>query len=143
MSNGQLEVAVNLTNDKVQFAGISKTNPDRPITFDYLPPLGDGQGFRGLELLLMSFSGCVSTTVVHLLRKRGRNVSGFRANAEGVRQELPSVPLKIYLEIILESEDTSVSELEDVVRQAESLSPVWLALKNNIDVVKEYKVVTP
>ena len=29
------QVTVNLTNNKVQFVGISPSNPDRPIVFDY------------------------------------------------------------------------------------------------------------
>ena len=74
MNSNQFEVTVNLTNQKVQFVGVSMSNPDRPIAFDYLPPLGDGQGYRGLELLLMSFTGCVSTAIVYLLRKMGRTI---------------------------------------------------------------------
>lgn len=37
-----------------------------PIVFDFAPPLGDGQGCNGLELLLMSLAGCSGTTVAHL-----------------------------------------------------------------------------
>ncbi len=48
-----LDISVKLINDKLQFKGISETNLDFPIPFDYLPPIGDGQGFRGLELLIM------------------------------------------------------------------------------------------
>jgi len=51
----QLEVTVNLTNQKGQFIGVSRSNPS--ITFDYDPPLGDGQGYTGLEMLLMSLAG--------------------------------------------------------------------------------------
>jgi hypothetical protein len=36
----QLEVTVNLTNQKVQFTGVSR--PNHSITFDYDPPLGIG-----------------------------------------------------------------------------------------------------
>jgi len=48
------EVTVRLTNQKVQFTGVSNANPEQPITFDYKPPIGDGLGYNGLELLLMS-----------------------------------------------------------------------------------------
>ena len=42
----QLELKVTLTNDKVQFAGVSKSNP--AITFDYKPLLGGGGGQNSL-----------------------------------------------------------------------------------------------
>ena len=88
------EVTVSLTNDKVQFTGVSKSNPDRPIAFDYKAPIGDGQGYNGLELLLMSLAGCSSTAVVYLLRKMGKNVSGMKVNAKGVRRSQPPIKFK-------------------------------------------------
>lgn len=142
MNNNQLEVDVNLTNQKVQFTGVSQSNPDRPIAFDFLPPVGDGQGYRGLELLLMSFAGCVSTTIVCLLRKMGKNVSGFRMNAKGVNRTQPLSLQKINLEIVLESKDVNDSDLQSAIRQAEELSPVWAAIKNNVEVSTQSRVDT-
>lgn len=141
MNNNQLEVAVSLTNQKVQFTGVSISNPDRPIAFDFLPPLGDGQGFRGLELLLMSFAGCVSTAVVFLLRRNGKNISGFTMNAKGTNRTQPLSLQKIDFEIVLESTDADRSDLQNAIRQAEEISPVWLAIKNNVEVGAECKVV--
>ena len=131
MNNNQLEATVILTNQKVQFTGISKTNPNRPITFDYLPPLGDGEGYRGLELLLMSFAGCVSTTIVFLLSKMGKDISGFKMNVT-VENRLQPLSLEtISFDVLLDSKDTDDLELQSVIRQAEELSPVWIAIKNN------------
>lgn len=62
----QLEVTVNLSNQKAKFTGVSRSNP--PITFDYDPPPGDGQGYTGLEMLLMSLAACSGTSIVALLR---------------------------------------------------------------------------
>jgi len=76
MSELQEKVAVRLINQKVKFTGVSNANPDQPITFDYKPPIGDGEGYNGLELLLMSLSGCSATAIVYLLRKMGKTVSG-------------------------------------------------------------------
>lgn len=47
MSEEREEVTARLKNQKVQFTGVSKANPDRPVTFDYKPPMGDGQGYNG------------------------------------------------------------------------------------------------
>ena len=141
MNSNQFEVTVNLTNQKVQFVGVSMSNPDRPIAFDYLPPLGDGQGYRGLELLLMSFTGCVSTAIVYLLRKMGRTISGFKVNAKGIRREQPLSIERICLEVILESKDVQDLDIQSAIKQAEELSPVWTMLKNNVEVIIEYRII--
>jgi putative redox protein len=78
------EVTVNLMNQKVLFTGISKSNPERPVTFDFKVPIGDGHGYNGLELLLMSFAGCSGTTIVYLLRKMGKNISGLKVKAKDI-----------------------------------------------------------
>jgi putative redox protein len=136
------EVTVNLTNDKVQFAGISKSNPTRPIAFDYKPPIGDGQGYNGLELLLMSLAGCSGTAIVYLLRKMGKNISGLKVNAKGIRRDQPPIKFeKIFLEFILNSKDTQEADIQKAIQLAEaSVCPVWQMVKNNAEVTTEYKI---
>jgi putative redox protein len=136
------QVTVELTNDKVQFAGISKSNPDRPIAFDFKPPIGDGQGFNGLELLLMSFAGCSGTTVLYLLRKMGKNISRLKVNANGLRRDQPPIKFeKILLEFLLTSEDTEDADIQKAIQLAEvSVCPVWQMIKNNAEVTVEYKI---
>lgn len=80
---------MHLTHDRVQFRGVSPANPDRPIAFDFAPPLGDGQGYNGLELLLMSLAGCSGTTVAPLLtfqEATGSFLEGRRPCGETNRQ---------------------------------------------------------
>ena len=129
-----LAVEVKRTNEKVHFEGVSEANPGISIPFDFAPPLGDGDGFAGLELLLMSFAGCVSTTVVFLLGRCGKHISSYTAKAEGIRRERPLSLSEIHFHIQIASEDISDTELEDVIKQAEAVSPVWQAVKNNITV---------
>lgn len=122
----QLEVAVKLINQKVQFNGISTNNPDQPITFDYKPPIGDGRGYTGLELLLMSFAGCSGTSVVYLLRKMGKSVSGFSVNAKGIRRDQPPLTFqKIFLEFTIHSKDTEDATVQKAIQLSEeSVCPV-------------------
>jgi len=141
MSNNQLEVNLRLVNQKVQFIGVSESNLDHPLTLDYLPPLGDGLGFRGLELFLMSFTGCVSTAMVYLLRKMGKEISSFQVKANGIRRENPLSLQAIHLKVTLESMDAVESDLQSVIKQAEEISPVWLVLKNNVEVMIGYEIV--
>jgi len=138
------EVTVNLTNDKVQFTGVSRSNPGRPIAFDYKPPLGDGQGYNGLELLLMSLSGCSATTIAYLLRKMGKNISGLKVNAKGIRRDQPPIKFeKIFLEFIVNSKDTKDGDIQKAIQLAEdSICPVWQMVKNNVHVVAQHTIIT-
>jgi len=142
MSEQIEEVTVNLTNQKVQFSGVSRSNPDQPITFDYKPPIGDGRGYNGLELLLMSLSGCSATAVVYLLRKMGKTVSGLEVNAKGIRREQPPIKFeKIFLKFILNSKDAKEADIQKAIQLAEqSVCPVWQMIKNNVEVIPEYKI---
>jgi putative redox protein len=137
------EVTVSLTNDKVQFTGVSKSNPDRPIAFDYKAPIGDGQGYNGLELLLMSLAGCSSTAVVYLLRKMGKTVSGMKVNVKGIRRSQPPIKFeKIVLEFILNSKDAKDADIQKAIQLAEeSICPVWQMVKNNAEILSEYKLI--
>lgn len=143
MSEQVEEVTVNLTNQKVQFIGVSKCNPERPVSFDYKAPLGDGQGYNGLELLLMSFAGCSGTAIVYLLRKMRKDISGMKVNAKGLRRDqLPIKFEKIFLEFILNSKDTKDEDIKKAIQLAEeSVCPVWQMIKNNVEVVTAYKII--
>lgn len=140
MSIEPIELTVSLTNQKVQFTGVSKFNPERPIAFDYVPPVGDGQGYGGLELLLMSLTGCVSTAIVFLLRKMNKNIAGFQINAKGIRREQPLSLRTIFLEVLIDSNDIGNSDMQSIMKQTEEISPVWNTLKNNVEIVTEVKI---
>lgn len=134
MDASALETVVTLKNQKVLFEGVSATNPGRPVQIDYLPPAGDGEGFRGLELLLLAFGGCVSTCIVFLLRRSGKKVESYSMRAAGEKREKPLSLAKIRVEVELDSPDTSEAELAAFVETAKSLSPVWLAIAGNVQV---------
>ncbi len=142
--SGQIDkIKVNLINQKVKFRGESVSNPDAPVFFDYIPPVGDGQGYNGLEMLLMSLSGCSATAVVFLLRKMGKTVSGFEVNARGVRTENPPIKFeKIFLEFILNSNDAKDTDIQRAMKLAEeSVCPVWQMIKNNVEIIAGYKII--
>jgi len=143
MSEQKEEVAVKLINQKVQFTGVSNANPEQPITFDYKPPIGDGMGYNGLELLLMSFTGCSATAIVYLLRKMRKTVSGLEVKAKGVRREQPPIKFeKIFIEFILKSKDANDADFQKAIQLAEeSVCPVWQMIKNNVEIATEYKII--
>ena len=49
----------------VRFSGSARDLP--AVSADYFPPLGEGQGYTGLELLLLSLAACSATAIVPLL----------------------------------------------------------------------------
>ena len=129
----QIKVSMELVGEKLKFLGTSEDNPSRPVSVDYAPPLGDGEGFLGLEMLLLSFAGCVSTAIVFLLRRMGKTVKGYRMNAAGTRREAPLSLQSIDFEITVASPDIA-DEVEAAILKAQEISPVWLAIKGNVDV---------
>lgn len=138
----ELEVTVDLINNKVQFTGSARTNPQ--IKCDYFPPIGDADGYTGLELLLMSLSVCSSTAIVHLLRKAGKEVTEFRVKAKGIRnEELPMAFHTIFLDFQLTSPNTDDETLKKIIKFTENSScPVWAMLRGNVEIVPTLKIIS-
>lgn len=138
---GYLEATVELTNQKVQFMGTAGDNP--AIMIDYTPPLGDGQGYMPLELLLTSLAACSGATVVSLLRRMGKTIAGLKVNARGVRRDTHPLSFqKIALQFTVTSGDTSDSDAQKAIRLSEeTYCPVWAMLKNNVEVIYEYQII--
>ena len=139
--NAPVSVAVDLMNEKVRFSGRSRDLP--PVNADYFPPLGDAQGYTGLELLLLSLAACSATAIVPMLRRMNRVVTGFHVNASGVRRtQHPTSFERIDIEFVLTSPDAALADLQKAVRMAEeTICPVWAMLKGNVEIVPALRVV--
>lgn len=135
MNNGNFKAEVTLKNQKVKFEGISENNPNRVVEFDYLKPIGDEEGFRGLELMLVTFGGCVSTTMVFLLRKMGKIIETFKLRLEGEKQENPVSLKKITFEARIGADNITTNEIQEMLKMTEKLSPVWNMVKGNVEVI--------
>ena len=135
----QYAVAVKLTNEKVQFTGKARNNPE--VVCDYFPPFGDGQGYTGLELLLMSLAVCSGTSIVGMLRKFGKNISGLTISAKGdLKEEHPKAFSRIYLDFTVTSSDASNEDIQTAIRKSEEkICPVWSLLKNNVEIIAEFR----
>ncbi len=135
-----LEVSLNNLNDKLHFNGVSGKN--EPISIDYIPPLGDGLGYTSLELLLLSLSSCVASTILAFLRKMGKTITGTNVSAIGNRKtEHPTGFESIKIELNIQSNDLTNNEMDKVIQQSEELyCPVWSMLKGNVDIVVDYKI---
>jgi len=141
MGRDHLEVSLNTVNDKVRFSAAAGENPE--VFIDYFPPLGDGEGYTSLELLLISFASCASTTVLGYLRSiLKKSVSSLQAKAAGdVRADHPKVLRNIDLSLTIQSEDVAESDVEMALKAAETrLCPVWAMLKGNVEIHIGYTI---
>jgi uncharacterized OsmC-like protein len=110
------------------------------VPFDYTPPLGLGDGLAGLEALVMTFSGCVSTAIVALLLRLGKHVGGYSVRAEGERNEQPLSLRKILFHVQVTSSDLTKEDMDQVLQRAAMISPVWIAIKGNVEVETSYEI---
>ncbi len=139
---GQLEVMVNSTNQKLGYTTALRSLP--PIAIDYIPPLGDGQGYLPLEMLLMSLGACSGGTIGLLLRNTGKTVAGITVHAKGVRREThPTSFASIRLEFIVTSPDVQDADMQKAIKLAEeSVCPVWAMVKGNAEITAGYTIIT-
>lgn len=144
MSNNYLEITLTSMDDKVKFSAGARSNPE--VIIDYYPPFGTAQGYTSLELLLCSFSSCVSSTLAIILRNQmKRNVTAINAKAKGyVKDEHPKAFSKMELELSIESPDTQESDVEKtLVALEDKLCPVWAMIKGNVEVETRFAIQRP
>jgi putative redox protein len=136
-------VTAELVNEKVRFSGSARDLP--PVSADYFPPLGDGQGYSGLELLLLSLAACSATSIVSMMRRMKKTVAAFRVNASGTRREHhPTSFSRIVLAFTLSSPDAAEADLQKAIQlSAETYCPVWAMLKGSVEIVPVLKVIAP
>ena len=128
------KIQLNLIDDKVKFRAVSEGNPDTPVIFDYMPPLGSGEGFAGIEMLSMTFAACVSTAILGLLKRKGRAVTGYEMRVTGHKHETPLFLEAIEFTALVESHDATAEELQEILALAEKISPAWMAIQGNVRV---------
>jgi len=137
----ELTASIRLINDKLHFEGTAGNSV--PVSIDYTPPLGDNLGYTSLELLLLSLSSCIGSSVLTFLRKMRKTITGCEINSKGIRrEEHPTCFKTIMVTISLNSADTSEEDLKKVIKLSEdTYCPVWAMLKGNVQVEIDYKIV--
>ena len=135
-----LEASVELKNDKLMFECVAGENP--PVITDYIPPLGDNNGYMPLQLFLISFATCTGGVIAPFLRRMGKHVDGLSMQVKGWRREQhPTGFEKIELNILLKSSDAVDADVAKVIKMAEdTYCPVWAMIKNNVEVVTTFTI---
>jgi putative redox protein len=123
-----------LVNDRLHFE--ASVDGNEPISIDYTPPLGDNLGYTSLELLLLSLSSCIGSSVLTFLRRMRKNISACQIQSMGVRrEEHPTCFKNIYLTVNLTSPDVSDEDFKKVLKLSEeTYCPVWAMLKGNVEI---------
>ncbi len=130
-----LTVNMQTIDDKTMFSATARDNPE--VIIDYFPPIGSGKGYTSLELFMLSFGSCVSSTLLSLLRYRmKKRVDGVVVEVQGtVREEHPKALQHILLTLNFKSKELSEAEALEVLKVAEEkMCPVWSMIKGNVDV---------
>ncbi len=78
MTSDLLTSDIELINQKVKFS--CRTRENVPVTVDYTPPIGDDEGYTSLELLLISLSSCIGTSLAVTLRRMKKNLLDLSIN---------------------------------------------------------------
>jgi putative redox protein len=82
---------------------------------------GADDGFRPLELMLVSLAGCTAMDVISILLKKGQGVTWFQVNVRGERaQEHPQVFTSITLEYQLRGRNLDPAAVERAVELSET-----------------------
>jgi putative redox protein len=136
----ELNAKITLINDKLNFKAFAGENES--ISIDYVPPLGDNLGYTSLELLLLSLSSCIGSSVLIFLRKMRKTITGFEIHSRGIRrEEHPTCFKTIILTIDLKSDDTAEEDLKKVIKLSEdTYCPVWAMIKGNVEVEIKYNI---
>ncbi|MDM8002797.1 MAG: OsmC family protein [Bacteroidota bacterium] len=136
----ELTASLRLVNDKLNFTGNVEGNV--PVSIDYTPPLGDNLGYTSLELLLLSLSSCLGSSVLTFLRRMGKTITLFEIRSKGLRrQEHPTGFSQIIMEMDIKADNLSEAEVDKVVQLSEATyCPVWSMIKGNVTVEVKYNI---
>jgi len=136
----ELTTSINLLNERLHFEG--SVNGNDPISIDYIPPLGENLGYTSLELLLLSLSSCLGSSVLIFLRRMSKTISGFEIISSGIRKEEHPTGFKtITLQLVVKSRDVTSEDLDKVIKLSEeTYCPVWSMIKGNVDIKVEYTI---
>lgn len=128
----ELCATMELANERVRFR--AQVEGQSPISVDYVPPLGDGQGYTSLELLLISMGSCLGTGIKAIVEGRMKKpVRALSVRASGTRREAhPTSFESVRLALRLDAPGLEPAELEGAIRAAEgNVCPVLAMVKGN------------
>lgn len=104
---------------------------------------GDNDGFRPLELMLLSLAGCSGMDVMAILRKKRQQVTDFQVVVEAERSDnFPKVFTDIHLHMIVRGRDISTKAVESSIRLSKDYyCPASAMLSKAVPIRYTYEIV--
>jgi putative redox protein len=137
----ELNARMDLSDGRVKFKAYA--DGKAPLTVDYIPPIGTGDGYTSLELLLISMGTCLGTGVKTLVTGRfNKKVEALSIQAKGLRREThPTSFEEVGLTLFIEAPGLAAADLEGIIALAETkICPVLDMVKGNTKVAIEYRL---
>ena len=141
MGKNILKATAELVNRRAKY--LCRAGGQPPVTVDYIPPFGDGEGYTSLELLLLSLASCYATSVKGILTaSMQKEVSALKVGINGTRREQHPTgfrEINIYLDI--QSDSVSCDDMDAAIRLSEdTVCPVYSMLKGSTEIMVEYGI---
>ncbi len=101
---------------------------------------GDEDGFRPLELMLVSLGGCTGMDVLSILRKKRQDVTGFNVRVDAERaEEHPRVFTGITLYYTVRGKNIDPNAVERAIELSETrYCPAQAMLVSSVPIKHEY-----
>ncbi len=141
MTADTLKAEMELVDGRVKFS--ARVEGKEPIQVDYVPPVGGGDGYTSLELLLISMGTCLGTGVKVMAENRlGKSIRSLAVDARGARREThPTSFEEVGLTLRISSPDLEAAELEELIALAEKkICPVLDMVKGNAAIRVDYEL---
>jgi putative redox protein len=126
---------------KMSFDGTADTGFVLPLGAD--PSVGgDNDGFRPMELMLVSLAGCTAMDVISILQKKRQQVTEFRVDAHAERaEEHPKVFTKILLDYKVSGVDIDPKAVERSIELSETkYCPAQAMLSHTVTINNTYSI---
>jgi putative redox protein len=106
-------------NGKMSFEGSADSGLKLPMDTS-IESGGDDNGFRPMELLLVSLAGCTAMDVISILKKKRQEVTDFEVRVQSERAtEHPKVFTDIHLEYVVTGKSVEREAVERAVELSE------------------------
>lgn len=136
-----MKAAINL-EQRMSFTGTADSGFEVKLGAD--PKVGgDNDGFRPMELMLISLAGCTGMDVISILRKKRQDVTGFRVEVDAERaQEHPKVFTDIHIHYTVHGRDVDPKAVERSIELSETkYCPAQAMLVQAVPITHTYEIV--
>ena len=104
---------------------------------------GDDDGFRPMELMLVSLAGCTGMDVISILQKKRQDITGFSVEVQGERaDEHPKVFTKIAIAYALRGRNIDPAAVERAIELSHTkYCPAQAMLSQVAEISHTYTIV--